>query len=59
MKKRFVEIAVKVVVAALTAFPDGDHDHLVYGPRTDRILNHRLAGRPFSLPAVCTGVRAQ
>ena len=49
MKKRIIEIAVKVVVAALTAFLtaitttsyglfDGHHDHELHGVRTIRNL---------------------
>ena len=49
MKKRIVEIAVKVIVAALTAFLtaitttsclfDGDYDDFVPGARADYTLN--------------------
>ena len=47
MKKKIIEVAVKVIVAAL--LPDGDYDHELHGIRTDCALgsaaNHRGQAR--------------
>ena len=57
MKKRFIEIAVKMLVAALTAFAtaivssrahsirNGDYHHQLHGSRTRDLLSNE--GRPM------------
>ena len=49
MKKRFIEIAVKMLVAALTAFATAITTTSCMGSRTDYLLKPRgvLRGVPF------------